>query len=94
MVFSQRSRVFAGSQHTNMAILGLQSRRVIKINVQQALEDRPISQGKFVRLNLGLSAFATLNILVLSTSLVSPEGAIEYPGRCNSNPIVKPPAFS
>lgn len=50
-------------------------------SVQQALEDKPINRGKFVRLNLGLSAFATLNILLLSTSLVTPEGAVDYPAR-------------
>lgn len=49
--------------------------------VQQALEDKPINRGKFIRLNLGLSAFATLNILLLSTSLVTPEGAVDYPAR-------------
>ncbi len=50
--------------------------------LQQALEDRPVSREKFVRLNLGLSAFATINILLLTTSLVSPEGSVEYPARC------------
>ena len=49
--------------------------------VQQALEDRPISQKKFVRLNLGLSVFATVNLLVLVTSLVDPDGSVDYPGR-------------
>ncbi len=49
--------------------------------MQQALEDRPVSREKFVRLNLGLSAFATINILLLSTSLVSPDGVIEWPAR-------------
>ena len=49
--------------------------------MQQALEDRPINRAKFVRLNLGLSAFATLNILLLTTSLVTPEGSVDYPAR-------------
>ena len=49
--------------------------------LQRALENDPISQRKFERLNLGLSTFATLNILLLVTSLVSPEGSVQYPAR-------------
>ena len=72
----------------NGAKLMIYSLRIDAVVMQQALEDRPISRGKFVRLNLGLSAFATLNILLLSTSLVSPEGAVQYPARSISSQIV------
>ena len=53
----------------------------VSARVQRALENDPISQRKFERLNLGLSTFATLNILLLVTSLVSPEGSVQYPAR-------------
>lgn len=60
---------------------GFATAAFVSFALKQALEDRPVSREKFVRLNLGLSAFATINILLLSTSLVSPDGVLEYPAR-------------
>ena len=67
--------------------MGAEKSHFCRLMLQRALEDQPISQQKFERLNLGLSAFATLNILLLATSLVSPEGSIHFPLRYTEPPF-------